>query len=81
MNNKVYDVLKLIAQIILPLASMVVAILGVLGYANYGEMVLAIATAFNTFLGVLLKVLSDQFWKGKEIVEVSEDEEDEEVNG
>lgn len=63
MSNKAYDALKLMAQIVLPFAAMVVAILGALGYTQYGEIILAIATAVNTFLGVLVKILSDQYWK------------------
>lgn len=63
MSNKVYDILKLLAQVILPFAAMIVAILGALGYTQYGEIILAIATAVNTFIGVLVKISSDQYWK------------------
>lgn len=62
MSNKTYDVLKILAQIILPFAAMVVAILGALGITQYGEVILAIATAVNTFIGVLLKISSDKYW-------------------
>ena len=62
MSNKVYDVLKILAQIILPFAAMIVAILGALGFTQYGEIILAIATAINTFIGVVLKVSSDRYW-------------------
>lgn len=84
MSNKVYDFFKILAQIILPFAAMIVAILSTLGYAEYGEMILAIATAVNTFLGVILKIISDHFWKDKEIVEKVEEEpedDEEEANG
>lgn len=84
MSNKVYDFFKILAQVILPFAAMVVAVLGALGYAEYGEVILAIATAVNTFLGVILKIISDHFWKDKEIVEkveVEEEEDEEEANG
>lgn len=67
MNNKVYDVLKILAQIILPFAAMIVAILGAVGVAQYGEIILAIATAVNTFIGVLLKVSSDKYWSEQEL--------------
>lgn len=69
MSNKVYDVLKILAQIILPFAAMIVAILGALGFTQYGEIILAIATAINTFIGVLLKVSSDRYWHEQENIE------------
>lgn len=82
MSNKVYDVLKILAQIILPFAAMVVAILGALGYTQYGEIILAIATAVNTFIGILLKASSSTFWKDKYIVKEDgtelDDDDDEE---
>ena len=62
MSNKLYDTLKLLAQVILPFAAMIVAILGALGYTQYGEIILAIATAVNTFIGVLVKISSDRYW-------------------
>lgn len=67
MSNKTYDVLKILAQIILPFAAMVVAILGALGITQYGEVILAIATAVNTFIGVLLKISSDKYWHTDEV--------------
>lgn len=67
MSNKVYDVLKILAQIILPCAAMIVAILGAIGLTQYGEIILAIATAINTFIGVLLKVSSDKYWSNIEL--------------
>lgn len=82
MSNKVYDVLKLLAQIIMPFATMVVAILGALGYGQYTEVILAIAAAVNTFIGILLKASSSTFWKDKYIVkedgtELDDDDDDE----
>ena len=75
MDNKSYDILKLIAQILLPFAAMVVAILDALGLVQYGEVVLAIATAIDTFLGVLLAALSKKYWEDKQVI--TEDE----ING
>lgn len=66
MSNKTYDILKILAQIILPFAAMIVAILGALGFTQYGEIILAIATAINTFIGVLLKVSSNKYWNNNE---------------
>lgn len=82
MSNKLYDILKLLAQIIMPFATMVVAILGALGYGQYTEVILAIAAAVNTFIGILLKASSSTFWKDKYIVnedgeEIDDEDEDE----
>ena len=82
MSNKTYDVLKVLCQIIMPLATMIVAILGALGYTQYSEVILAIAAAVNTFLGVCLKVSSSNYWSDKYIVnedgdDVNEDDDDE----
>lgn len=74
MSNKAYDVLKVIAQIILPFSAMVVAILGALGFTQYGEVILAIATAVNTFIGVLLKLSSDKYWGAKDDPDAGRDE-------
>ena len=84
MSNKVYDVLKLLAQIIMPFATMVVAILGALGYGQYTEVILAIAAAVNTFLGILLKASSGVYWKDKYIVkedgtELDDDDDEDEI--
>lgn len=69
MSNKTYDVLKILAQIILPFAAMIVAILGALGFTQYGEIILAIATAVNTFIGVLLKISSNKYWNNNEEIQ------------
>ena len=69
MSNKLYDTLKLLAQVILPFAAMIVAILGALGYTQYGEIILAIATAVNTFIGVLVKISSDRYWANQDEAE------------
>lgn len=69
MSNKTYDILKILAQIILPFAAMIVAILGALGFTQYGEIILAIATAVNTFIGVLLKISSNKYWNSNEEIQ------------
>lgn len=62
MSNKTYDVMKLICQIILPFVTMVAAILSAFGLIEQGEIVLAIGTAINTFMGLFLKASSDIYW-------------------
>lgn len=54
MSNKVYDILKYIAQIILPaLGTLYFALAGIWGFP-FGEEVVGTITAVDTFLGVVL---------------------------
>lgn len=63
MSNKVYDILKYIAQIILPaLATLYFAIAGIWGLP-YGEQVVGTITAVDTFLGVILGISSANYNK------------------
>ena len=63
MSNKVYDILKYIAQIILPaLATLYFAIAGIWGLP-YGEQVVGTITAVDTFLGVVLGISSANYKK------------------
>lgn len=61
MSNKVYDILKYIAQIVLPaLATLYFAIAGIWGLP-YGEQVVGTITAVDTFLGVVLGISSANY--------------------
>lgn len=63
MSNKVYDVLKWIAQIALPaLAALYSAIAGIWNFGYIAEVVGTI-TAIDTFLGVLLGISSARYNK------------------
>jgi hypothetical protein len=56
MNDKVYDVLKWIAQILLPaLGTLYFALAGIWDFP-YAEAVVGTVTAVDTFLGVLLGI-------------------------
>ena len=56
MNNKVYDVLKWIAQILLPaLGTLYFALAGIWNFP-YAEAVVGTITAVDTFLGVILGI-------------------------
>ena len=56
MSNKVYDILKYIAQIVLPaIATLYFALAGIWGFP-YGEEVVGTITAVDTFLGILLGI-------------------------
>lgn len=64
LNNKVYDILKFIAQIVLPAAgTLYFALAGIWGFP-YGEQVVGTITAVDTFLGAILG-LSSLSYKGE----------------
>lgn len=68
MSNKVYDVLKFIAQIVLPaLGTLYFALASIWGLP-YGEQIVGTITAVDTFLGALLGLSTAQYNKGKEEV-------------
>ena len=63
LSNKVYDVLKWIAQYFLPaVGTLYFALAGIWGLP-YGEEVVGTITAVDTFLGVLLGISSIQYNK------------------
>lgn len=66
MNNKLYDILKWIAQIFLPaIATLYFAIAGIWGLP-YGEEIVGTITAIDTFFGVLLGISTYNYNKNKE---------------
>ena len=65
-NNKVYDVLKYIAQIVLPaIATLYFALSSIWGLP-YGEQIVGTITAVDCFLGALLGISSIQYNKAQE---------------
>ena len=63
MSNKLYDVLKWIAMVLLPAtATLYFALAGIWGFP-YGEEIVGTITAVDTFLGVLLGITSAQYKK------------------
>ena len=65
MSNKVYDVLKWIAMVVLPaIATLYFALAGIWGFP-YGEASVGTITAVDTFLGALLGISSVQYNKKK----------------
>ena len=62
MSDKVYDVLKYIAQIILPaLATLYLTLAGIWGLP-FGEAISGTIMAIDTFLGVALKISSNKYY-------------------
>ena len=63
MSNKTYDILKYIAQIVLPAAGTLYgALAGIWGFP-YGEQVVSTIAAVDLFLGAVLKINSDAYYK------------------
>jgi hypothetical protein len=61
MNNKTYDILKYIAQIVLPaLGTLYFALAQIWGFP-YGEAVVGTITAVDAFLGAVLKISTDKY--------------------
>lgn len=61
MSNKMYDILKWIAQYLLPaLGTLYFAIAGIWGLP-YGEQIVGTITAVDTFLGVVLGISSVKY--------------------
>lgn len=66
MSNKIYDVLKFIAQIVLPaMATLYVSIASLWGLP-YPEEISGTVMAIDTFLGAVLMISSNQYYKDKE---------------
>ena len=61
MNNKTYDVLKVIALIVIPAAVTCWVAIGKIWNLPYVEEIAGTATAIATFLGALLKISSDRY--------------------
>ena len=69
MTNKTYDILKFIAQILLPaLSTLYFALAGIWGFP-YGEQIVGTLAAIDAFLGAILKISSTKYYKtGRDIV-------------
>lgn len=63
LNNKTYDILKWIAQYLLPaIATLYCALSSIWGFA-YGEQVVGTISAIDVFLGVILGISSSSYNK------------------
>lgn len=63
MNDKVYDILKFIAQVVLPaIGTLYFALAGIWGFP-YGEEIVGTITAIDAFLGAILGISSYQYNK------------------
>ncbi len=65
-NDKTYDVLKWIAQILLPaLGTLYFALAGIWGFP-YGDQIVGTITAIDAFLGMLLGISTAAYNKSKQ---------------
>lgn len=62
-KNNTYDVLKFIALLIVPLGTLIAAVLNIWGFP-YAEQITATAAAIDLFLGTLVKISADAYHKG-----------------
>ncbi len=63
MNDKTYDTLKFIAQIVLPAAGTFYFALATIWGLPYGEQIVGTITAADAFLGALLGISTAQYNK------------------
>lgn len=66
MNNKVYDVLKFIAMVVLPALGTLYFALSSIWGLPYGEQIVGTITAIDTFLGAILGISSATYKKNLE---------------
>jgi len=66
MSNKVYDILKYIALIVLPAVATLYLTLSTIWGLPYGEAVAATITAIDTFLGAVLGISSKRYADAQE---------------
>lgn len=63
LNNTVYDILKYIAQIVLPAIGTLYFALAKIWGLPYGAEIVGTITAIDAFLGALLKISTDSYYK------------------
>ena len=73
MSNKVYDVLKFIAQILLPAIGTLYFALARIWDLPYAEQIVGTITAVDAFLGALLGISTMQYKKAAELQPPDED--------
>lgn len=61
MSNKLYDILKYVAQIILPACATLYFSLASIWNLPYGEEVVGTITAVDAFLGICLKISTNNY--------------------
>lgn len=67
LSNKAYDVLKFIAQIVLPALGTLYFALSAIWGLPYGEQIVGTITAVDTFLGALLGISNEKYKRDQEL--------------
>lgn len=63
LSNRTYDIMKWVAQFLLPaLGTLYFALAGIWGFP-YGEQIVGTITAIDTFIGVILGISTAQYKK------------------
>lgn len=76
MSDKLYNILKKLCTIIIPAScSLYWGLSGIWGWP-YAEQIVGTGSVICTFIGALIGISTDKFWKDKEIVEVQSNFED-----
>ena len=75
MKKSVYDILKFIAQIVLPALGALYGTLAGIWGLPYGEAIVATISAVDVFLGAILMIDSNNFFKSNKIIPTEEKEE------
>lgn len=66
MSNKKYNSLKYTAQIVLPALATLCTTISEIWSLEYGESIALTIMAVDTFLGALLMISSNKYYKGKD---------------
>lgn len=74
MSNKTYDILKYIAQIVLPALGTLYFALAKIWQFPYGAEIVGTISAIDAFLGALLKISTDQY--NKQLIEPPDEPEE-----
>lgn len=69
LDNKTYDILKYIAQVVLPALGTLYFGLAKLWNLPYGEEIVGTITVIDTFLGALLRISTNQYNKANELID------------
>lgn len=67
LSNKTYDVLKFIAQIVLPALGTLYFALAAIWGLPYGEQIVGTITAIDAFLGALLGISTERYKRDQEL--------------
>ena len=78
LNNKIYDILKYIAQYVLPAVGTLYFALAQIWGLPYGEQIVGTITAVDAFLGVLLGISGTQY-RGDGVLRIDTSSENKDV--